>query len=496
MHPKFGALRTGLAAAFAAFVLTSAPATVFAAEKAAAPQALGSTFVEAAKSNAVDVTVYGSSFAQIEETRTIKLSAGRNRIQLNGIASQYRPDSLRVLDVKGTGTFSYKSAIYQPANLTSERILADSVGQALKATVGTGHLSRQVNGTLVAVNGGQLVIKGDDGNTYLATTNDVVLAAMPAGLSNTASLIVEADVTTAGDYQLHFLYETGGMTWSSKHSLVYDDGKQKLDSFETTVNVINESGTSFENATLWLLSGDVPASVQKGISLRAASYDAAPESANVQSVGERKVYRIPGTVSLKDGQSRQIPLFSGSNVEVVREFYLPAESPYYYRGDAAGGMTPVSVRLRIKNCSEHNLGMPLPAGAVKVYQRNNEDRLQLTASTQVKELATDEIFELAIGTSSDIKAERTMTKAVNVAGQQPPNPNMIQEFQDQTFDVKVHNFKDKKAVDVVVEVSVPQDQKNIAAPLTRKSATLATGTVHVESGKESTLSYTLRVRTR
>src|SRR5262249_4029650 len=149
---------------------------------------------------------------------------------------QYLPDSLRVINAKGPGSFTYRSATYQPADLTSEKILANSVGQKLTVTVGAAHLSRQVNGTLQAVNGGQLIIKGDDGNTYLTSSSDVVLSALPAGLSNTASLVVEMDVTTGGDYELHFLYETGGMTWSSKHSLVYDDAAQKLESFESTVN--------------------------------------------------------------------------------------------------------------------------------------------------------------------------------------------------------------------------------------------------------------------
>ncbi len=55
--------------------------------------------------------------------------------------------------------------------------------------------------------------------------------------------------------------------------------------------------------------------------------------------------------------------------------------------------------------------MPLPAGIVKVYQRNSENKLQLTASSDIKELAVDETFEIGIGTSSDVKAERTLVKS-------------------------------------------------------------------------------------
>ncbi|MBX9694448.1 MAG: DUF4140 domain-containing protein, partial [Cyanobacteria bacterium] len=241
--------RFGFAALLAVVLCGQAPFTAFAADST--PQA--ANFVETKSASSVDVTVYGNSFAQVEETRQVALQAGRNRIQLNGIAAQYRQDSLRVIGVTGPGKFTYKTATYQNANLTWEQILADSVGTKIAATVGSGTNAKDVTGTLLSINGGQVVLQGDDGKTYLTGTTGISLSKLPAGLSNSASLIVEADVSVAGTYSLNFLYETGGMTWTAKHSVIYDDANQKLESFESTVNVINQSGTSFDNATLWLL---------------------------------------------------------------------------------------------------------------------------------------------------------------------------------------------------------------------------------------------------
>ena len=306
---------------------------------------------------------------------------------------------------------------------------------------------------------------------------------------------MEAEVTTAGAYEINFLYETEGLNWSAKHSIVYDEETRKIGSFETTVNVVNQSGTTFNNANLWLLAGAVR---EHGSALKASGYarrEAAltADSATVESVGERKVYRVPGRVNVGDGQSRQIPLFTGNNVPVVHEYFMSASSHY----GASTGLVPVNARLRLKNCLADNLGTPLPAGIVKVYQRNSEHKLQLTASSQVKELAIDETFEIGIGTSSDVKAERTLVKSNRIApttqgtrttpGQQAP------EWENQEFSVKVHNFKEKKAVDVIIEVDVPADQDDVQ-PLTRTSATEASGTVHVEAGKDAMLNYTLRVR--
>lgn len=480
--------RIGLVAA-AVTILFGGTSSTYAQADDAQPLAI----TDAASS--LDVTVYGEGFGQVEEQRQVRLTAGKNRIQLNGIATKYRNDSLSLINTAGPGEFKFNSATYQPANLTAERVLELSIGKQVTATVGSGASARQVTGTLVSVRGGQVIITAGD-TTHVASTGDIQLGKLAAGLSNSASLVLEAEVSKSGTYTLHFLYETDGLGWNAKHTLVYNEENKTVESFRTTVNVVNGSGTSFENANLWLLSGSVR-SAPGGARFRAAAadYAAAPMAAEaaVESVGERKVYRIPGRVTVGDGQSRQLPLFTGANVAVEHEYYVP--NSYY--GETTSGLTAVSVRLKLKNCSEHNLGTPLPAGSVKVLQRNSESKLQLTANSAIKELAKDERFEIAIGTSSDVKYERTLARA----GAVTPNPaarvvrpnQQVPEYQDQEFEVKVHNFKDKKAVDVLVEVAVPAEQDNVA-PLTRQSATLASGTVHVDPGKDQSLKYTLRVR--
>lgn len=448
------------------------------------------------KSRSVDVTVFGDGFAQVEETRTVDLKAGKNLIQLNGVAAKYRQDSLRMIDVKGRGEFKYKSATYQASNLTTAKILELSVGKPVSARVGTGLNARVIRGILISASNGQMIIESSDGTAHVTSTSDLDLPSLPAGLSGTASLVMEAEVSAAGTYEINFLYETEGLSWAAKHSVIYDENVRKLESFETTVNVVNQTGTTFEDANLWLLSGAVK---ESGGSLKSAEYArratafAAADSAAVESVGERKVYRVPGRVSIADGQSRQIPLFSSKSVPVVHEYFVPASSSY---GDSTG-LVPVNARIKLKNCDEDNLGTPLPAGTVKVYQRNSETKLQLTASARIKELARDETFEIGIGTSSDVKAERILVKATKIA---PSDFDKIRvtpgqqksEWEDQEYSVKVRNFKDK-AVSVIVDADVPADQADVQ-PLMRRSATEAFTTLRVEAGKEASINYTIRVR--
>jgi hypothetical protein len=155
-----------------------------------------------------------------------------------------------------------------------------------------------------------------------------------------------------------------------------------------------------------------------------------------------------------------------------------------------------SVRLNVVNCDKDNLGMPLPAGMVKVYQFNSTKNLQLVGTATISHIAKDEAFQLNIGTTSDIKAQTKMTaaKAVPATIATPKTNQYVPEYQDQTFEVTVWNFKEKKDVAVVLELNVPRNQPDVQ-PLIRDSAERAHAKIDAAAGKSGTFSYTLRVQT-
>lgn len=474
-----------------------------------------------------DITVYGSAFAQVQESRTVTLKAGRNRVQLNGIAAKYRPDSLRLINTSGPGTFVYRSATYQPANLTSERLLAESVGKRIKAYRTVGGTKVEITGVLQSVSGASLVLQKENGalagETELVSTADVTLLETPTGLSNTASLVLEADVTTGGDYELEFLYETNGITWSAKHSLIYDDVRSVVTNWEASVSLVNDSGTSFRNATVRLLSGqvatgDAPGGVYASpMAASVRSADFAPESAAVESVGDQKVYTLPGTLNLSAGQARQVPLFTGKNVPVKRTYIVGAVSARNYSAD---GKYDAQVRLTVENCEKHHLGSPIPGGAVKVYQYNAAKKLQLTGSTRVGDKAQDEIFDLNIGTSSDIKWETKVVDVKPVSGgtagdgndapapvapaplrprsgqvTAPPVQGEESKFEDQTVEIKVYNYNRDRDVEVKAEVNVPVKQQ-LEPKWKRPRADRAETTFTVPKTGSNSVRYTIRIQVR
>lgn len=495
-----------VAAAFAA--LLGLNATSFAAD----PAPTASELVVSEPAAQSDVTVYGNQFAQVQETRKITLKAGANRIQLNGIAANYRPASLRLVGATGAGQLKYKSATYQAANLTTDRLLLESVGKEVTAWRTTKDGLQAVTGKLLNVNGGLLALDVS-GKVELVTANNVSLSETPKGLSTSASLVVETTATADGEYTVEFFYETGGLSWSAQHSLFFDDEKSVVTGWESSVVLVNNTGTSFKNATFRLLTGKVAAADAPGRMYGARSAMAAPmsesaDAAVVESVGDQKTYTLPNTVDLGEGQTRQVPLFSSKDVPVKQSYVV---GNYNSGGYYNPGKQQATVRLTVNNCEAHNLGKALPGGIVKVYQANSGKKQQLAGSVRIGDKAQDEIFDLDIATSSDVKWEAKLAKQEAVAGAAQPAPAVgggvrpvrvapqqngnEAVFEDHTYEITVFNFKRNKDVEVKVEISVPGKQ-DLAPEWKKPSADRAETTITVKKSDKTTVTYTIRVQTR
>jgi hypothetical protein len=491
-------------------------------------RAAASDLVVSAAANASDVTIYGA-FAQVQETRkVVNVPAGHAKIQLTGIAAKYRADSLRLIKVDGPGAFTYRSATYQPANLTPERLLAEAIGKRITGYRPNAKGKDPVEGTLQAVNGSQLVILSLGKPEFVNSADGVTLHENPKGLSATAALVLEADVAVAGAYTIEFQYATDGLSWSAKHSLIYDEDKSQVDSWATYVSVVNDSGVNFNNATVRLISGKVAAGLEDapgGVYAESARF-AAPAmvgsaSSTVESVGDQNVFVLPGTITLAGGQSRQIPLFDastyGRDVPVKKTYVVGTNwARYGYNNVVAGNQQQAGIRLTVENCEKHNLGKPLPAGSVEVQQRKNGKTLQLTGSTRIGEKAQDEIFDLNIATSSEVKWDIKLVgkkqvsgtvaagddedaPAVQIAPVIPGRVGAIQPaanavFEEREFELTVYNYKRDKEVSVKVEVN--GTLKQLPVGWTKLGADRSETNVTVKKSDKTSVKFTTRQQVR
>ena len=498
----------------------------------------------------VELALYQGGLATVRELRAVDLSAGFNALYLEGLPTQFQPNSQMVLEYAGPGELDLGASTYRAANLDKHRVLQSSVNSKCWVKVEGG----LVEGILKASFGNEALVQlASSEHIVVVPTTAVELESIPQGLSATPSLMMSPSATVAGAYDLRVLYETNGLSWSARYSAFFDEKKGVLTRLQCDVAIVNGSGARFNGAVVKLLSGENYGAQPPAYALAQAesvSFGggarkmAAPRgrSAVSQSVGESHLYEVPGAVTILDGDQQQVTLFLVKDVPVTREFFLPASNDYYNLGDGESRKLPVFLRLRAKNTKKNKLGTcALPAGEVGIWQKDTSGSEQKTGNSSTEHVSIGDGFKFEYGPSSDVKAERRLVEAIEdpepeeaeaTPSARPVRPlmtaggpgmpgddvrNAVREsllsadqseqddsaeeteaprYRTEEREIKVTNFKDE-AVTVLVSETYPEKSEFLRQPDFGFAAQGATGgviPVQVAAKGESVVSYRLRWR--
>jgi hypothetical protein len=393
------------------------------------------------EASATNLTAYQAGPAVVRENRVLTLGKGRSRVFIGGLPSQFVEGSSTVVSVKGTGKFKLGAKSLRPANLTQQALLHQSIGSKItlieESKAGE---ERKIEGELVhIVDGRYAVLKTkNEGEAVLVvplTQKFELNNGIPAGLSNLTVLVMEPTVETAGEFDMKLLYETNGINWAPWFEVFYNAKTKKLDRFACYVDITNNSGAKIENAVLKLIAGTnnsdaANRAARKGrggvrmaamamsASLESAGgggmemADFSQEAAEVESVGEQKMYKLVDPVTLENGVPNSPALVFCTDVPVEHEYH--AHHGYYQSLDGENRedlpKQPVMVKLRLMNSAAKNLGQALPPGSVRIFEPDSAGEMQKTDSSQVTQhVAVDEAFALDLRTPCrDLKHTREL----------------------------------------------------------------------------------------
>jgi len=383
----------------------------------------------------VELTAYQSGPAVIRETRVLQLPTGRSRVFIGGLPKRFVPNSQTIVSVAGSGTFRVGQRSLRPANLTQQTMLAQSVGSKITLIEETkAGNERRITGTLEHIVDNRIAVLRVRGGKVLVVpiTAKFELGNVPAGLSNLTVLAMEPNVEKAGEFHLKLLYESEGVNWTPWYEVFYNQKAGKLERFACYVDLGNESGTDFPDAGIKLIAGHNESDAanrarSKGIRAAAApmmamsamgggraaleSADFSVDSAESESVGEQKMYRLTDRVTLENGVPNSPALVFFGNVPVVHEYHANNPGQYFrLDGDNPADLPklPVSVKLRLCNSDANGLGAPLPPGDVRIFEADSQGELQKTDSAFLGgHIAVGEEFSIDLrNPARDIKVTR------------------------------------------------------------------------------------------
>jgi len=443
-------------------------------------------------------------FALVRVDRDLELVPGRSTLKFTDVAALIDPTTVQfrsLTDPTGTKVLEQN---FQFDLVSTEKLLSRYVDRKVSVESEQGDGVKVVEGTLLSAYDG-LVLRGDDGQIHaLRNWNGMTFGELPGGLITRPTLEWDVLAAKGGNHRARVSYQTGGITWWADYNLIFTEGADANSGFVDVgawVSLLNQSGASYQDAKLKLIAGDVNRVQpdQKAFRMRtlemAAVADAAPAGFEEKSFFEYHLYTLGRPATLPNNSTKQIELFdAATRVPAKKQLvYYGAEGYGFYgslmldREFGPTSNTKVDVWLTLKNDKASGLGMPLPAGRIRVSQQDKADgSMEFIGEDKIDHTPRDEDVRVKLGTAFDVVGERRQTDfALNSKGR----------VMEEAFEIKVRNHKDQ-AVNVVVRENLYRwSQWALIAqstPFEKKDARTIEFPVRIAADGEAIVTYRVR----
>ncbi|MCC6797023.1 MAG: DUF4139 domain-containing protein [Candidatus Hydrogenedentes bacterium] len=430
----------------------------------------------------ISVTVYNNDLALVRDSRRIRVDAGEHTVRFSDVAAQIKPQTVkfnanqlavRVLEQN-----------YEYDLITPSKLMEKNVGKTVKIQDFNSHSSAgTVEAELLSVNEGSVYKVGNE--IFIGRPGHVALPELPQELAARPTLqwLLESSQSLEADFEVSYL--TGGISWNADYVVTLAKDEKSLD-VEGWVTLANHCGATFENAQLKLVAGEVNRvreEVPRRMLDNGAVYDA-PALMREEAFGEYHLYTLPRRTTIKQNQSKQVSLLSAANVTASKRYEYRGNAYFYSQQIAPIRDQKVGVFLVFDNKKENNLGMPLPAGVMRVYQEDQSGALQFAGEDRIKHTPKDEEVKLRLGNAFDVVAERTQTDFRVVTDQ----------VFESAYEIKIRNHKEfDVVVDVVEELDNDWTILTKSHEFVKKDARTAVFSLPVPKDGETVLTYSVRL---
>ncbi len=353
----------------------------------------------------VGLTIYNQGFAVVKARRKLTLKEGVQDLLFQDVASTIDPTSVKfesLTDPAGTRVLEQN---YQYDLVNSQKLLQKYVDREVAFEVlneKDKSLERKT-GTLLSTQG---IVKmgGEKGEIRLNFPGQVILPALPEGLITRPTLAWKLDAAKAGEHLAKVTYQASSIGWTADYTLIAkkDDTLADLSGW---VTINNQSGATYPDAQIKLMAGDVHRVQQQEWAVNSRSVKAGTGGGDgggfqEKAFAEYHLYTLGRPATVKESETKQIELLGATDVPSTK----------IYRYDATMDEKKVRVLLGLKNSQASRLGMPLPAGKVRVYKMDEADgSLEFVGEDRIDHTPKDEKIELYVGDAFDIIGERTQT---------------------------------------------------------------------------------------
>jgi len=396
------------------------------------------------------LTVYNSDLALVRDVRTLQLPRGVSNLRFMDVAATVNPATVHFRSLSEPARLGVLEQNYEYDLLEPDKLLRKFVGRDVTLV-----RTRQENGTtreesvtarLLSFNTAPVWQIGGEIVTGFPA-NHIRYPELPDNLFARPTLIWSLNNEGGARHRVEASYLATRLAWNADYVLTVarDDKTADIDGW---VTLTNNSGTAFRNASVKFVAGDLNR-VRNLLARREAlaedrALPAAAPAMSQETFSEYHLYTLDRKTSINNNQTKQLSLLGATEFPVTKRYVVEGQAFYYRNAQHPGSplKDDVQVYYQFKNEERVGLGMPMPAGVVRVYQSDSKGGVQFVGEDRIDHTPKDEALNLKIGNAFDVVAERKQTDFQKIA-------SSVYEVE---YEVTLRNHK---TTAVAVEVNEP-----------------------------------------
>ena len=425
----------------------------------------------------IALTVYNQNLAVVKIIDEMSFEQGLQTLTYTDVSERIDPTSVRFSTENGSINIIEQNFRYDLVN--SQKVLSRYIDKDIAIWVEDGEL---IEGILQSVTG-DVVLKGKEGGikiVKLSAVKQYDFPELPEGLITRPTLFWKLYSKTALKTNTEVSYMTAGFDWHAEYTAVVSDDEKEME-ISSWVSINNNSGATYENAKLKLVAGDIHRvrpriPVRREIAVKAElmgeEFRAGFEE---RELFEYHLYELQGLTTVNNAEIKQIALFPSATTNVEKLLIY----------DSWKNAKKVSVNIEFTNAEKDGLGIPLPAGKVRVFKRDTDGAVEFVGEDALDHTPKNEDIRLILGYAFDIVAERKLVDTRRIS----------KTIREETVEINLRNRKEQKVKITAVE-HFRGDWEIIdkSDPYVKKDAYTVEFAVDIPANSEKTVTYTARFK--
>ena len=386
------------------------------------------------------LTVYNSDIALVRDVRNLQLARGTSNLRFMDIAATVNPATVHFRSLSEPSRVNVLEQNYEYHLLEPDKLLRKYVGRdvtLIRLLQRNGVTEQEeVKARLLSYNNAPVWQIGSEIVTGLHADH-IRFPELPGNLYSRPTLIWTLDNGGTTRHRVEASYLAGKLSWNADYVLTVarDD---KTGDFDGWVTLTNGSGTSFPNAKLQLVAGDLNRvkQVLGRMAMNESRNDLAAAAPMAQEAfSDYHLYTFGRKTTINNNQTKQLSMLGGTGFPVVKRYVVEGQQFYYRNAQHPGAPIKdvVQVFYQFKNEERSGLGMPMPAGVVRVYQSDSSGGTQFVGEDRIDHTPKDETLNLKIGNAFDVVVERKQIDFEKIAA----NTYEV-EYRDHAAQPQVH----------------------------------------------------------